>query len=469
MLQWWSSQSQSDGHANDDAPETPAPLFAVRAFKHALFGTPKPEEQRVQQLRRSCSEEVSRPVPMKTWQDRAKDDVELLSPTKRGILLTPGGTGSTRRKTVSFGSQLEALRLGDDIPPKPTTTPKAIPGKFPSPWTSKSDGLSSISNTAQAPRARIHRVSSMPELVANTPSEAPREPASPRAATAHWKSQYDALSARHATEMRKATKKEQIAKKYAKFKDGEAARLAVQLETEQAKALKLEKKLADYVARLAAALSNQQSAVPTTTITKHPTSPDRADAALQEANLRIEALSRSKAALKSTLDQARASANAQARAYEARIAALERETRDLRAEARGGRRVAGGGGGGVGVGDIWADLGVEEEEVRREDADPTADGAAAGGRPNLRRSARRSPRKGARGGDVGVLAVADGNVDASLAERSPAGKVLGGDESARTEGMGGVEWKGQGQGLTEARREAAKRRLEEKRRQRGAA
>src|SRR3569833_2632322 len=82
---------------NDDTqfeqPDTPAPVFAARAFKTALFGTPA----RVDRA----------PIPAVNTVDVTKDicgdDKEPKSPANpSGLLLTPV-TATARRKRVSFG------------------------------------------------------------------------------------------------------------------------------------------------------------------------------------------------------------------------------------------------------------------------------------------------------------------------------------------------------------------------------
>lgn len=442
MLQWWSNPPNtffSDTHTDDNDPETPAPLFAVRAFKQALFGTPKPSTTRL------------RHTAATTWQDRARDDVELLSPTKRGILLTPGTGSTARRKTVTFGRQLQFEKQAlPDAEPKPT--PKAVPGKFPSPWVSKTDEEAVPIPAALIKRSQprsIARTSSMPELPVSTHSTAytpPKvAPESPALGVTHWKAAHDALLTLHTTEMRKATKKEQLAKKYAKYKDTECTRLSTQLATEQAKALKLERKLAEYVERLAqavAAAQQQHDTEPRTHSKSTATSansPNPTAAALDDAKARVEALERSKASLKGALGDARNATDAQAQAYEARIATLERETRDLRAAARTITRqkksdweepsfV---------TSDIWADLGATHETKAPEKRALRA--VEGNGSTSVKQRLRRSPRKH------------DSPVE-ELAEQGKEGQENGSGKSA--------------QGMTQARREAARRRLEEKRRQR---
>lgn len=84
--------------AQVDQPDTPAPVFAARAFKAALFGSP------------------SRRHPASTARNSRRPPLierETGTPSKpAGILLTPG-TGTTRRKRVSFGHELAASKAAE--------------------------------------------------------------------------------------------------------------------------------------------------------------------------------------------------------------------------------------------------------------------------------------------------------------------------------------------------------------------
>ncbi|PBP24173.1 urease accessory protein [Diplocarpon rosae] len=105
MLNWWLGRTADGSRVEDkspdhELPETPAPVFAARALKSAIFGTPAPpsDDDNV------FEEDRKSRVPLR------KGSIEYqsrnLSPTKPpGILLTPG-TATTRRKTVSFGNEI---------------------------------------------------------------------------------------------------------------------------------------------------------------------------------------------------------------------------------------------------------------------------------------------------------------------------------------------------------------------------
>jgi len=127
-----------DGDEATELPETPAPVFAARALKSAIFGAPDPEEDETLYEGDSESEDI-------VAQDAAKNMSRSVSPTKpQGILLTPG-TSTTRRKTVSFDNEVvdkpenEKTRGKLSAKKSKSGIPDECPGKFPSPWTGKAE------------------------------------------------------------------------------------------------------------------------------------------------------------------------------------------------------------------------------------------------------------------------------------------------------------------------------------------
>ncbi|KAF8453795.1 hypothetical protein BGX38DRAFT_1175562 [Terfezia claveryi] len=180
-------------------PETPAATFALKAFRSAVFGTPHPKavslaapppiEQPIPQASkpstskslfgdvgggdltsapnislptRGCREALKeRPSnvdptkakestkmglgPLGDSEDDAPESLLYRTPVKRptlskppvGILMTPGITNTSKKKAVSF-----AASTSDEVKPRPqarirSNLPSDYPGKFPSPWTSK--------------------------------------------------------------------------------------------------------------------------------------------------------------------------------------------------------------------------------------------------------------------------------------------------------------------------------------------
>jgi hypothetical protein len=84
-------------------------------LKSALFGTPAlPDETVLEVDKQPDVKRLSIPIHTNTRRDNLELDetLESMSPTKRGILMTPG-TATTRRKSVSFGS--EALEKKEGV------------------------------------------------------------------------------------------------------------------------------------------------------------------------------------------------------------------------------------------------------------------------------------------------------------------------------------------------------------------
>ncbi|KAJ8606058.1 hypothetical protein MRB53_041213 [Persea americana] len=187
MLHWLAGQRPSE-----EPPETPAPLFAVRAFKHAVFGTPATVQPK---STRRNSNQISRPTRPSITRPKSASDATLMadyfqdipsSPTK-GILLTPGTAGN-RGKTVTFGDYIAG-------------------------------GAEEVPETEE-------------ELDRN---------AEPKCAIGrHWKEEHAKLYESANREIRKLTTKQRAAKEYAREKDTRCTALEDELKTERERAEKLQ-------------------------------------------------------------------------------------------------------------------------------------------------------------------------------------------------------------------------------------
>ncbi|KAK8855513.1 spindle pole body formation-associated protein-domain-containing protein [Apiospora arundinis] len=91
-----------------DVPDTPAPVFAARAVRHAIFGTPAPATNTITRPPRLLSDNGPRSPPKSP-------------PKPTGILMTPG-TATSRRKRVSFGHEVQK-KQNDAPAPSPTKPP----------------------------------------------------------------------------------------------------------------------------------------------------------------------------------------------------------------------------------------------------------------------------------------------------------------------------------------------------------
>ena len=265
-----------------EAPQTPAPVFAVRAFKQAIFGTPQTglaEEKRT--LGGKPKDKLPTTLADGDDEKPIAESNRLSSPTKPpGILLTPG-TATARRKQVTFGAHVV-----DNERKKPTSRsglPNDFPGKFPSPWTPKivestekkeqPEAMSGTTDNEVKPEVPPRKnKSSQANEAADIKNTQPRKPRAkddadlttdfldPRSESGrYWKEQYLLYSGKSEEEVKKLIAKAKLAKDYAKKKDDEALELRQQLDTERKKRhtreKALEKQIKDLRERLRLALA----------------------------------------------------------------------------------------------------------------------------------------------------------------------------------------------------------------------
>jgi hypothetical protein len=242
-----------DGPSFIEPPETPAPVFVVKAFKQALFGTPQavtPAPPTLSQFLRSTENTTnkktleqpklkpSEKLAARKIPDHLKADDSAGKPS--GILLTPGTVGG-RRKQVSFGAKV-VNNEGKTSKYSNSGLPDDCPGKFPSPFTPKS---------VQQPSKLQKPVPSNQTLPITQPESKSKDeitkpftklpeqsqPASrikddlditsdfnlPVSASGrYWKEQYEQYSSRSEIETKRLIAKHKLAKDYAKMKDEEA-------------------------------------------------------------------------------------------------------------------------------------------------------------------------------------------------------------------------------------------------------
>lgn len=205
------------------------------------------------------------------------------SPVRQaGILLTPG-TGTSRRKRVSFGGDVV-----DQATKKTTVAGSSqsgdLPAKAPTPWTAKegepsrprprsklTEALENSRRERQAAERQSASTSDKKDAktvvdqvdVDDEWEEDEDEPAEhdmtidlnePRSRSGkYWKSEFAKYHDDARVEMEKLVKYKQLAKSYAKMKDTEAANLNEKLKEEQAKVTEMEKKITELAAHMGAA------------------------------------------------------------------------------------------------------------------------------------------------------------------------------------------------------------------------
>lgn len=300
MLDWISGSSRQ-GDVQDEGvsyagepPETPAPLFVVRAFKTAIFGTPHPIQRESKQAAKASEKDKAgtqclaseRPEDRKSIERDTDAGVEteraasirldnLASPAK-GILMTPGTT-ATRRKTVSFlhledsdaGKPRENLFPEAESNLDPLLTPcKSAPeaqsrdkprhsqltktllelSKQKSDRKSVASGFDGQSSDSGA------LVSTAIQTEDGSAVEVTMDLSKPRSRSGqHWKTEYEQYQRRSNREMKEIIKYRQQVKSYAAKKDAEAANLSEKLKKELAKVARMESRVSKLAAQLNAA------------------------------------------------------------------------------------------------------------------------------------------------------------------------------------------------------------------------
>jgi len=248
-----------------------------------IFGTPKPEEQdllrerhtlkpRQDETQAKSSGATLRPtyssLPILATSQRS--NIALESPAKRpGNLLTPG-TGGARRKTVSFDGHTIGDKRNIPFSRHTISTPRDVPGRYPSPLVPRNDDAAQESkkptkltqtllhtrdqtapqNKNTAPKVAAHDVENQEDVTVDV--SAPRSTSG-----RYWKTEFDSFSSKSTLEVRKLAKKEQLAKRYAKHRDTEATNLAQLLHREQKKVIRLERQVAEFARQLAAAMADK--------------------------------------------------------------------------------------------------------------------------------------------------------------------------------------------------------------------
>ncbi|PGH10140.1 hypothetical protein AJ80_07591 [Polytolypa hystricis UAMH7299] len=299
MLGWLggSGRGQYTGFGDEsklaEAPETPGPVFAFRAFKSALLGTPGPVED---------EEDLTVPIkPLTSAHNRAASELNLkrcakpstietratfpkpaeapqpmASPTK-SILLTPG-TVATRRKTVSFGDGVvdnerkkSLLDINSDKDP--------LSGPITRQWGAEHAGgtrknRSKLTQSLLDAREKKKIVdddefcniidwkenvsaqeTSQPtkqeptEIIEENDDDVTTNLEHPRSQSGnYWKSEYESYRAKTNREIKKLIQYRSVAKSYARKKEEEALRLAEKLKEEEAKVTEMERRVSELAA-----------------------------------------------------------------------------------------------------------------------------------------------------------------------------------------------------------------------------
>lgn len=268
-------------------------MFALRAFKSALFGTPAPEEEDRDRVLRA--KEQQPPIRARVQVDSRKDHSTgslrndnmptlqpdtaptgntMASPTK-SILVTPG-TISNRRKTVSFGDGVVDNERKQESPSKAPSlrTPTNSSTSPSSQWASgSSDGKPRSKLTQALLDSREKRSSkdfqptqtskpsetrsggttskTAPQSAENDDNDETLNMSEPRSQSGkYWKTEFDKYRTRTDWEIKRLVQYRSVAKSYARKKDEEAVRLAEKLKQEEEKVAEMER----HVSQLASTM-----------------------------------------------------------------------------------------------------------------------------------------------------------------------------------------------------------------------
>jgi hypothetical protein len=278
-------------------------VFALRAFRSALFGTPgagdeEQDDQTPGQKRQTDSQHqpthsvLSQPTGEQLPNGKAGEsgDVQMAlqampSPTK-SILVTPGTT-SNRRKTVSFGDTvLDNERRKAGSLAKGGRMPPSVASNFPSQWLTglpegkirvRSKFTESLLDARETPPYDLSRVMeparSERKLLKHTEDFAARirQPDEmddhvilnePRSQSGYyWKAEFDTYRKRTSREIRKLVQYRSAAKSYARKKDEEALRLAEKLREEEAKVVDMERHVSSLASTMVAGDADKEKLV----------------------------------------------------------------------------------------------------------------------------------------------------------------------------------------------------------------
>ncbi|KAL8810510.1 MAG: hypothetical protein Q9200_002523 [Gallowayella weberi] len=272
----------------DEPPETPAPVFAVRAIKTAIWGTPHPNQHE------SINTE-DKPSPDKAGRSKqsprakfstpkivhkshiARKATPLMSPAK-GILLTPG-TATTRRKNVTFGGLEQnfhpaaagtetILPVGSSKENEEKKTLQSTKESFEAQLNASKQRLSEQDTSKQQPHGHdtsalvttdrnlafdgVLQNGGLPvqsELIDITDHTV--DLTKPRSQSGqHWKAEFERYQKNSDLELKKIIQHGQSVKSYAEKKDLEATQLQEKLKRELAKCTAMEAKVTNLATQL---------------------------------------------------------------------------------------------------------------------------------------------------------------------------------------------------------------------------
>ncbi|KAI1825608.1 hypothetical protein F4861DRAFT_500966 [Xylaria intraflava] len=262
-------EDRGDDTAQLDGPDTPAPVFAARAIKNAIWGqstatnkdhpAAKPKSNETHRAKTATNTTTTAGATTAAAAAAEKEiAADNRSPNKlNSILLTPG-TGTSRRKRVSFGQDVKA----GNTEPSPFTSSSTRDGKQRKKTTLQQALENARSSERKAP-------GSQGEVFEDNHTDEEWEWDDENACCNHdvtvdlnephsesgkyWKAEWARYREEAKSDIEQLVKYKVNARSFAAKKDTEASQLAQKLKEEQAKVTEMEKQMADMATRLAAA------------------------------------------------------------------------------------------------------------------------------------------------------------------------------------------------------------------------
>ena len=293
---------EDDRTTLEEPPDTPAHLFAVKAFKTALFGTPAPPKTQVRPTAKPSTKPVEAPKPLTVPAPKPpvtehyvvaekKDEEAFILETKKadiaaspakGILLTPGA-GAARRKTVSF-SEIAAKYTGalqpdvvgaddavedrasspepkdavrrtlfrskDGSPTRSKRKPTPHPSQSPKPQ-EPSESSQALRSKAQQERAREQEPMAQAGQKADSQPDITMDLEQPRSRSGkHWMNEYQREHDNSKAEMKNLIRHNNYTKSFAELRDQEATEFAKKLEEAESKLKEMEQRVSELASQL---------------------------------------------------------------------------------------------------------------------------------------------------------------------------------------------------------------------------
>ncbi|TGJ83437.1 hypothetical protein E0Z10_g5339 [Xylaria hypoxylon] len=239
-----------------DAPDTPAPVFAARAIRNAIWGQSATTEDHPPARMKPNETKRVEPAQDATTTTKAIPE-DTRSPNKlNSILLTPG-TATSRRKRVSFGQDVKAANNVDSSPlaasssrngrlRRKTTLQQALENSRPTksklePQVEKPDE----EDTEEEWEWEDDDICCNHDVTVDL-----NEPHSESGK--YWKAEWSRYREEAKSDIEQLVKYKANAKSFAAKKDMEASQLTQKLKGEQAKVVEMEEKMANMATKLAA-------------------------------------------------------------------------------------------------------------------------------------------------------------------------------------------------------------------------